>query len=150
MSKSPSPPAALSHEQADADLRLGDDAAGAALRLRALELADGSDWSRYEDHEVLAAVQRSAAAAPAAAPPMFRLVLASPAAPPAPAAAAAPTAPRAAAPAAPTQPDVAADTAFSVDIDVAAMVQALHAAARDGVPFCEECERARQAAAAAA
>jgi hypothetical protein len=150
MLKSPSPSAALSHEQADADLRLGDDAAVAALRLRALELADGMDWSRLDDHEVLAAVQRAAAPGQAAAPPMFRLVVGSAAAPPAPAAAAAPTAPRAAAVAAPAVPDTSADTAFSANIDIAAMVQALRSAARDGVPFCEECERARQRAVATA
>jgi hypothetical protein len=44
----------------------------------------------------------------------------------------------------------AADTAFSANIDTEAMVQVLRSAARDGVPFCEECERARHRAVAAA
>jgi hypothetical protein len=36
-----------------------------------------------------------------------------------------------------------------IELDVAAMVETLRTAARDGVPFCEECEKARQQAVAA-
>jgi hypothetical protein len=32
-----------------------------------------------------------------------------------------------------------------VEIDAAAQAATLRAAARDGVPFCEECEKARRA-----
>lgn len=42
-----------------------------------------------------------------------------------------------------------ADTTMSANLDAAAMAQALREAARDGVPFCEECERARRAMEAA-
>ncbi len=79
---------------------------------------------------------------------LYRLVGASmpQPAPAAPAAAAA-AAPRAA-PAGSASPALPQAT-FVADLDAAAMAQALRAAARDGVPFCEECERARQAAARA-
>jgi hypothetical protein len=42
-----------------------------------------------------------------------------------------------------------ADTTMRANLDAAAMAQALREAARDGVPFCEECERARRAMEAA-
>jgi hypothetical protein len=150
MLKSPSPPAALSHEQADADLRLGDDAALAALRLRALELADGNDWSRYEDHEVvaqLAAAQTQGRGGASPAPAgvrLFRLAPAPEAAAPSPPAPA--PSPRAAAAAVP----LAAETTFGLGLDVAAMVAVLRQAAQDGTPFCEECARAAAAQRAAA
>ena len=38
-------------------------------------------------------------------------------------------------------PAPAAETTFSDDLDVAAMVAVLRAAAQDGVPFCEECAK---------
>jgi hypothetical protein len=38
-----------------------------------------------------------------------------------------------------------AETTFGAELDVAAMVAVLVQAAQDGVPFCEECERAAAA-----
>lgn len=59
-----------------------------------------------------------------------------------PAAAPAPASAPAAAPrAARAAPPPAAETTFSGDLDVAAMVAVLRAAAQDGVPFCEECAK---------
>jgi hypothetical protein len=63
--------------------------------------------------------------------------------PPAPASSPRPAAAPAAAP-------PAAETTFGSDLDVAAMVAVLQQAAQDGVPFCEECEKAKRAATAAA
>jgi hypothetical protein len=121
-----------------------DDGAMAQARLQALALGDGTDWSRCGDHQVLHALSVAPPSqAPAAPVAMMRLV-----APPAPAPAPAPPAPspapRAAAPAAPAP---AAEGTFGAALDVAAMVAVLQQAARDGVPFCEECARAAAAAA---
>ena len=128
----------------------GDDAAMAALRVGALSLSDGSDWSRCDDHEVVAQVAAAQARgrmrggqAPAPAK-LFRLALA-----PAPAAAAAP-APAPSPRAAPAATAAAIETTFSPALDVAAMVAALLQAAQDGTPFCEECARAAAAQRAAA
>lgn len=131
------------------DHAIGDDAALAGLRLAALGLADGSDWSRCDDHELVRLLghHRHAAAPDAAAPALYPLSaprMAAAASPP-PAASSAPARVAAAAEA----PVLPSTSAFSVDVDVPAMVQALAAAARDGIPFCEECERARQARRAA-
>ena len=58
---------------------------------------------------------------------------------------AAPTAPRAA----PVAPPPPVETTFGSDLDVAAQVAVLVQAARDGVPFCEECAKAAAKRAAA-
>ncbi len=61
----------------------------------------------------------------------------------APAAAPAPPAPSPAPPrAAPVAAPPPVETTFGSDLDVAAMVAVLRAAAQDGVPFCEECAKA--------
>ncbi|WP_224366327.1 hypothetical protein [Hyalangium versicolor] len=49
----------------------------------------------------------------------------------------------------PPPPPVKPAPAVSSTMDVAAQAQALRNAARDGVPFCEECEKRRQQQAAA-
>jgi hypothetical protein len=67
----------------------------------------------------------------------------------APAAAPPPAAARRAAAAAAAASPGAAEGTFDAALDTAAMVEALQQAARDGVPFCEECERERQQAEAA-
>lgn len=118
----------------------------AELRALALTLADGTALSRLDDHEVMALLQ---AAAPRLAlgrttPELRRLVpppVEGPAPPPPPAAA-----PRAAP--ATAAPAPASDSTFGSDLDVAAQVAVLVAAAQSGIPFCEECERARQEATA--
>ena len=129
----------------------GDDAEMAALRVSALTLADGQDWSRYGDHEVIAQMAaaltqaRWITGAPTKAT-LYRLApVLAPQAAPAPAPAPAPS-PRAA-PAAASS--TAAETTFSAALDPTAMVAALRQAAQSGVPFCEECARAAAAAVAA-
>jgi hypothetical protein len=47
----------------------------------------------------------------------------------------------------PAQAPAPAQEKPEVEVDVAAMVATLRAAAKDGVPFCEECARAQQQAA---
>ena len=132
----------------------GDDAAMAALRVSALALADGNDWARCDDHEVI--VQLAAAQAQGRlathAPPAARLYRLAPVPAPgaAPAPAPAPASSPRAAPASASS-SAAAETTFSAALDTAAMVAVLQQAAQDGVPFCEECARAaaaRQQAAA--
>jgi hypothetical protein len=126
---------------------VGDDAALAALRLAALALADGTELSRLDDHQLfdhLAALVADGRLRTAGArPELRRLVLA---AAPAPAPAPLPVAP--APRAAPVAPPPAAETTFGSELDVAAMVAVLVQAAQDGVPFCEECARAAAEAAA--
>jgi hypothetical protein len=116
-------------------------------RLRAELAALGLDESapRLTDHDVLALLDAPLTSgrltlAPAAALKLLGQGKA-PAAGPVP-----PDPPRAAPAAAPAPPPEEP----ALDLDVPAMVQTLLAAARDGVPFCEECAKAAAAAAAAA
>jgi hypothetical protein len=76
-------------------------------------------------------------AAPAMRPLARRQVAAAPAS-------SSPAASSAPAPAAVAAAPAATASTFGPDVDVAAMVRALTDAARDGTPFCEECERARR------
>lgn len=130
---------------------IGDDAAMGGLRAMALQLADGTDLSRCDDHHVADHIAsacesgRLVVGSGSGAPTMYKLVPALAPAPPPPAPAPAP-APRSSAP----SPPPMAESTFSPDLDVDAMVAVLQQAARDGVPFCEECEKARQAAEAMA
>lgn len=111
-------------------------------RLRQLALTAGAEASpQMCDDQAL--VDRITAAitagamrvcGPAKAIRLLGMPIRQAAAPP-PSAAAAP--PRAAAAA----PPPAAETTFAVDLDVAAMVAVLRAAAQVGVPFCEECAK---------
>ncbi len=130
---------------------IGDDAAMGGLRTMALLLADSTDWSRHDDHAVADQIAAACASGHLVVlprwgrPTMYRLIPAlAPAPPPAPPAPA-PT-PRAA----PATPPPPVETTFSPDLDVAAMVAVLQQAAQDGVPFCEECDKARRAAEAMA
>ena len=123
-----------------------DDGAMAQARLLALALGDGTDWSRCGDHQVLHALAVAPPTQGPAAPVALMQLVAPPAPAPAPAPPAPSPAPRAAAPAAAPAP-AAADGTFGTALDVAAMVAVLQQAARDGVPFCEECARAAAAAA---
>lgn len=126
----------------------GDDTEMGALRNTALQSADGTDWSRVDDHQVVEHVAAAVLAgrlpgsAQATRAPLRRLVanVAAPAASPPPPA----PSPPAAAPS-PASAPAAADTTFGLDLDVAAMVATLMQAAQDGTPFCEECARAAAA-----
>lgn len=125
---------------------LGPDTGHTRLRQALAALGLDGALPRLSEHEVAAALTPHVVSGrvllsgdPA---PMRLLAMGSkPVAAPAPAPAAAR---RATVPTAP-EPLVAA----AVELDVAAMVQTLIDAARDGVPFCEECARAAAAAAAA-
>jgi hypothetical protein len=126
-----------------------DDTTIASLRRVALALADGTELSRCDDHQVadmLGSAGRSLHPQGGALE-LYRLAPAAAAAPAAPAPPAAP--PRSSSAAAAAPPTAPSTSALSPDLDVAAMVRVLTEAARDGVPFCEECERARRARAAA-
>ncbi len=135
------------------DRQVIDDADAGQLRRFALNLADGTDWSRLDDAQVkqqlAAALADGHLRTGAGAQPVLHSlgqVLAPVAAPPPPAPA---PSPRAAPVAAPSP----AETTFGPDLDVAAQVAVLVQAAQDGVPFCEECAKAtakRTAAEAAA
>lgn len=131
---------------------VGDDAAMQPLRLAALALADGSDLSRCDDHQVVQQLQVAVAqgrlpSGDAVAPTLRRLAPVGAPPPPAPAP---PPASAARAPAAAVAPPPAVETTFGLDLDVAAMVAVLQQAAQDGTPFCEECARAAAAQRAAA
>lgn len=115
-----------------------DDLHGADLRRRAHAAGLGIEWSREDDHAVIAFLAWAAPAqAGSDAPKAYRLAArAAPA--PAPAAAAGPRPARAAGPVAPA----ASQDTLSPDVDAAATARNLREAANDGVPFCEECARA--------
>ncbi|KPF49547.1 hypothetical protein IP87_18170 [beta proteobacterium AAP121] len=119
----------------------------ARLRQQVQQAYPADLWWHCDDHQVLtgaALLARWNAASgtevglqmkPLA---LTRLAPAPAATPPAPSPAAAA---RRAAPAAAPAPGT-----FEIELDVAAMVAVLQQAARDGVPFCEECARAAQEA----
>lgn len=127
---------------ADARLRLapawGDDAAIEQLRLKTDALADGGDLSRLDDHTLLdtlaVAIAEHRLREPGLRPRLLPIAPAE-APPPAPASGGRGRAPSVAAPAVPDEPE----------LDAAAMAAVLVQAAQDGVPFCEECEKARAA-----
>lgn len=129
----------------EVEAHLGPDTGHTRLRLALAELGLDDALSRLDEHQVAALVtpalvsDRLRLGGPAQAPTLLaqgtKPQAAAPA--PAPAAARAPAAAPAPAPAA------------APELDVAAMVQVLLDAARDGVPFCEECARAAAAASAA-
>lgn len=126
-----------------ADPVLGDAVAMASLRA-ALDAGIGAgDVHRLDDHEVLDLLGPANRGPVLAAPALHDLVLAPAAAPvgPAPASSARPRA--APAPAAPPAPE---EGSLGPNVDAAATADALRRASADGVPFCEECERARRAA----
>ena len=127
---------------------VGDAAAVAALRRTALALADGTDLSRIDDHQLLDQLAAAAAAgrlrSTGAPPELLRLVTA-----PALVAAPAPSPRPSASRAAPAAPPSAVETTFDSDLDAAAMAAVLVQASQDGVPFCEECAKAAAKRAAA-
>ena len=118
-----------------------DDVGRGALRSAALGLADGTELSRLDDaqlkdHLVAAMMARRLDTA-VGAPVVLRALTQRTeraAAAPAPAA----SRPRVA----PVAPAPAAETTLGSDVDIDAMVAVLVKAARDGVPFCEECAKA--------
>lgn len=122
---------------------VGDAVAMAALRLRALALNDGTDWSRCDDHALVAclAARASAFLLPeerGVELPVYGFALI-------PAAAAAPASQRAgggaaARPSVTASPPPAAAGGADPGLDQAAMAANLQQAAQDGVPFVEECE----------
>ncbi len=120
---------------------VGDDAALAALRLVTLGLADGTELSRLDDHQLVdhlaAAIAEGRLRSAGARPLLRRLVPA-----PTPAQVPTPAPVTSARRAAPVAPPPAAETTFGSGLDVAAMVAVLVRAAQDGVPFCEECVHA--------
>ncbi len=126
------------------DRQVIDDVDASQLRLYALGQRDGTDWSRLDDTQVkeqLAAALDSGRlrTGVGAQVDLRGLGQVLPPAPP----------PRAPAPAssprpAPVAPPPPVETTFALDVDVAAQVAVLVQAAQDGVPFCEECERAKR------
>jgi hypothetical protein len=128
----------------EVDGSLGPDTGHTRLRLALAGLGLDDAVSRLDEHQVAALVasalmsDRLRLGGPAQSPTLLaqgtKPQSAAPA--PAPAAARAPAAAPAPAPAA------------GPELDVAAMVQVLLDAARDGVPFCEECAKAAAASAA--
>ncbi len=120
---------------------IGDDVTMARLRLLALSAGAEASPQSCDDQALAERIVAGITAGsmrvcgPAKALQLLGMPIRQAAAP-APSAAAAP--PRAAAAAAP--PPVA-ETTFAGDLDVAAMVAVLRAAAQDGVPFCEECAK---------
>lgn len=134
---------------------LGADAEMARLRQQAQQAFPADLWWHCDDHAVASvrpllhtaarAGAHEATPTGAARLKMRRLVMVAPAPAPAPASAAPAPGPAAAARQASPAPAAAAGT-FEVELDVAAMVAVLQQAARDGVPFCEECARAAAAA----
>lgn len=119
-----------------------------SLRGIASELAEKPDLSRCDDHQLAdllaAALLSGRLHLGRQAPPVLRPLV--PRRGP-PASAAPPPAVGRSRQSAPGAAATAADTMFGADLDAAAMVDALQRAARDGVPFCEECTRAAQSAA---
>jgi len=122
------------------DSAAGDDTAMSALRLSAVALADGTDWSRLDDHAVITqlaaahAQGRLLAHAPPPPTALYRLArVKAPAAAPASAPAPAPS-PRAAPASAAARPEPAVPA-----LDAVAMAAALRSASDSGAPFVEEC-----------
>ncbi|MCV2355938.1 hypothetical protein LNV09_17490 [Paucibacter sp. B2R-40] len=132
---------------------IGNDAALGRLRSTARSLAEGTDLSRLDEHQLIELLTPLLVDGwlhlDLRRPLAYQLVpVAAPVSTPAPAAPA-PAGPRPAVAAAPPEP---VDSTFGSSLDVAAMVAVLKAAAESGVPFCEECARAaaqRQVAEAA-
>lgn len=124
-----------------------DDMDVAALRRRALSAGLGIDWSQVDDHTVAEFVAWAAPVDAAEGPALHRLSprLTVAAAPPPPAAASRPRTAPAAAP-----PPAAEAGSLRPDLDAVAMAETLREAARDGVPFCEECAKAAAARSAEA
>ena len=126
------------------DRQVLDDADAARLRWYAAGLHDGTDWWRLDDaqlKEQLAAALdqgrlRTGQGEKVRLRPLDQLQPV-----PQPAAAAPAASPRAAPAPAPAAP---VETTFAPNLDVAAQVAVLVQAAQDGVPFCEECERAKR------
>lgn len=124
------------------DRQVIDDADACQLRNYALGLNDGTDWSRLDNAQVKRQVAialengrlRTGAGAPVLLRPLGRVSV--------PAAAVAAPAPAPSPRAAPVAPPPPVETTFGSDLDVAAQVAVLVQAARDGVPFCEECAKA--------
>jgi hypothetical protein len=130
------------------DRQVIDDADAGQLRDCAAGLGDGTDWSRLDDAQVkrlvAAALENGRLRTGTGAPVQLQFLgqAQAPAATPAPAPAPAPVSrPRPAAAATPAA-SPSGDATFGSDLDVAAMVATLRAAADDGVPFCEECAKA--------
>lgn len=123
--------------------QLMDDADAALARGYALGLADGTDLSRLDRAQVndqlsaalLEGRLHSDLGTPVVLRPLTQTAWPAAAAPPPPARAG--SSPRAT-----SAPGPAAETTFGPDMDVAAQVAVLVQAAKDGMPFCEECAKA--------
>lgn len=129
-----------------AEAAIGNDAEMAVLRQQVQQAFPADLWWHCDDHQVLTGTRLvgwETAPKAEAGLQMRPLAITTPA--PAPAASAPAPSPAAAARRAAPAAAPAAGT-FEVDLDVAAMVAVLQQAARDGVPFCEECARAAQEA----
>ena len=126
------------------DRQLIDDSDASEARGYALGLSDGTELSRLDGAQLkdhLAAAMMAGRLDAALGTPVVLRVLTQTARP---AAAASPSAPAASSPraASAAAPAPAAETTFGPDLDVVAQVAVLVQAARDGVPFCEECAKA--------
>lgn len=129
----------LSSGLANIAAAVADAADMALLRSRVAALVPGVEASRITDHEVVAWLGQGLAdgrLARRGVPPRLLPLAPPPAAPTPPPPAPSPRR------AAPPAPAAAPATTFSQALDVAAMVAVLRQAARDGVPFCEECAKA--------
>ena len=124
-----------------------DDQDIAALRRRAQQAGLGVDWSQADDHAVVDFVAWATPSESAEGPTLQRLSPKITVAAPAPARSGA-SSPRQAAAASP--PPAASPSTPGPQVDAVAMAQTLRVAARNGTPFCEECERLKQQRAHAA
>jgi hypothetical protein len=124
---------------------LTDDVVREQLRRHAASLNDGTDFSRVDDHgvcvQVIASISsRSRGSVQATTDSLkFRL---SPRMAGSPAPSSAPARARSS--------EATAPAVVEPEVDVHAQVAVLQQAARDGTPFCEECEKARKQQAAMA
>ncbi len=119
-----------------------DDVGRSALRCTALGLTDGTELSRLDDaqlNDYLFAALMAGRLRPAAEAPVVLRQLTQTAQP----AAAPRLTPAASSPRAPTAETStpAAESTFEPNLDAGAQIAVLKQAARDGVPFCEECAK---------
>jgi hypothetical protein len=124
---------------------LVDDVDREQFRLHAANLNDGTDYSRVDDHgvcvQVIASISSQSRGSVQATTDSLKFRLS-----PRPVSSPAPSS----APARARSSGAPAPAVVEPEVDVHAQVAVLQQAARDGTPFCEECEKARKQQAAMA
>jgi hypothetical protein len=136
---------AAENSSIDAGHALADDVGREQLRRQAATLSDGTDYSRLDDHGVFVQVvatmrSRALGASHETAESLkFRLS-------PKPTSSSAPSS----VPARSRSSEAPASAVVEPEVDVQAQVAVLQQAAKDGTPFCEECEKAKKQQAAMA